>query len=276
MEQEFEEVIYDSANRGGYAIEELKNVFRYRDLLIQLVRRDLVSRYKRSVLGVAWTMLNPLGMMLVLTIVFSQVFNRSDNYPVYILTGLTVWNFFGQVSSASMGTMVWGSSLFEYIYLPRTVFVLSSIGTGVVNFVLSLVPLALIMLLVGAPFFSTLLALPIAFFLLITFTTGFSLVLCTFVVYFQDIREIYPILLMAWMYVTPIIMPEEVLSQIADGLLLKINPFYYIIDSFHKLVLEGVFPSLGNLLVAAGVSLAVLIFGWILFTNNADKLAYYA
>jgi ABC-type polysaccharide/polyol phosphate export permease len=276
MNQNSSELIYDSSKRKSHPVEEFLALIRYRDLVIQLVRRDLVSRYKRSVLGVTWTMLNPLGTMLILTIVFSQVFNQSSNYPVYILTGLTVWNFFSQVSSACMGSMVWGSSLFDHIYLPRTAFVISSVGTGVVNFFFSLVPLFLIMLLLGAPIHITILALPISMLFLTAFTTGVGLILSTYVVYFQDIREIYPILLTAWMYLTPIIVPKDVLGKIAGGIILKINPFYYIVDLFHQMILEGVLPTGVEILLAAVISFAMLFAGWFLFTNRADRLAYYA
>lgn len=269
------EKIYDSLKRKPHPIEELRALIQYRDLLIQIIRRDLVSRYKRSVLGIAWTMLNPLGTMLILTIVFSRVFDRGSSYPVYVLIGLTVWNFFSQVTSASMGSMLWGSSLFKHIYLPRTVFVISSVGTGIVNFFFSLVPLILIMLLVRAPFYSTMLVFPLPLFLLTAFTAGVSLILSAYVLYFEDIRQFYPIVLMAWMYLTPIIVPKDILSEIAGGLVLKLNPIYYLMEPFHKIFLEGVLPSGQEFLIASIISFLTLIVGWFLFTNRADKLAYY-
>src|SRR5690554_3041515 len=122
--------VYDSSRRGHLAIDELREVIRYRSLIFQLVRRDVLTRYKRSVLGVAWTMLNPLGMMVVLTVAFSQIF-RFDvpNYAAYVLSGLLVWNFFSQTTTASMVSLIWGGELFKRIYLPRAVFAVSSMGT---------------------------------------------------------------------------------------------------------------------------------------------------
>src|SRR5512135_940669 len=122
--------VYDSLKRGSVALEELRGIIQYRDLILQLVRRDVVSRYKRSALGIAWTMLNPLGMMLILTVVFSQVFHSVAGYPAYILSGLLAWNFFTQTSSAAMNQTIWGGSLFHRIYLPRTSFVVAAIVTG--------------------------------------------------------------------------------------------------------------------------------------------------
>ena len=116
--------IYDSARRGSLALEELRGAFRYRDLIYQLVQRDIIARYKRSVLGIAWTLLNPLGMMVILTIVFSQLFNSVKGYPIYLLCGLLAWTFFAQTTTSSMQQMVWGSALLHRIYMPRTVFAL--------------------------------------------------------------------------------------------------------------------------------------------------------
>jgi ABC-type polysaccharide/polyol phosphate export permease len=130
---------YDSAKRGSVALEELRGLWQYRDLVIQLVRRDIVSRYKRSVLGIAWSMLNPLGMMAVLTIVFSQFFHSTESYPVYILSGLIAWNFFAFATSEAMTQIVWGAALLRRIYMPRTAFVVSTVGAAMVNLVLSLV-----------------------------------------------------------------------------------------------------------------------------------------
>src|SRR5574341_1057086 len=158
--------IYDSLKRGSLALEEVRGLLQYRDLIFQLIRRDVISRYKRSVLGIAWTMLYPLGTMTVLTVVFSQLFHSIPAYPVYLLSGLIVWNFFAQSTSAAMEQMVWGSSLLHRIYMPRTAFVVSAIGTGLVNLVLSVVPLVLIMLVVGLPLRLSLLFLPVAMLLL--------------------------------------------------------------------------------------------------------------
>jgi ABC-2 type transport system permease protein len=114
--------IYDSSKRKNAALEEIRALFHFRDLLAQLVRRDIVTRYKRSVLGILWTMLNPLGTMIILSIVFSQMFNMRGAYPAYIMTNIVAWNFFAQTTQFSLNATLWGSSLFNKIYLPRTSF----------------------------------------------------------------------------------------------------------------------------------------------------------
>src|SRR5262245_9447396 len=104
--------IYDSAQRRVPVIAEIRELLRYRNLLFQMIARNIKTRYKRSVLGILWTLLNPLMMMMVLTFVFSEVFRFSTrHYATYALAGLVLWNFFGQTTSGAMSELVWGGSL---------------------------------------------------------------------------------------------------------------------------------------------------------------------
>ena len=167
-----EEFIYDSARRGPVALEELRGIFRYRDLILQLIRKDIVARYKRSVLGVAWTMLQPLGMMIILSVVFSTLFSQVKGYPAYILSGLIAWTFFSQATSAMMTQIVWGGALLRQIYLPRTSFAVSSIGTGLTNLGISFIPLVFIVLIIGLPIRWSILFVPISMLLLGAFALG--------------------------------------------------------------------------------------------------------
>ncbi len=240
---------YDSASRGPVALEELRGLFRYRDLIYQLVRRDIVSRYKRSALGIAWTMLNPLGMMAVMTVVFSQLFHSVPGYPAYILSGLIAWNFFSQATASAMNQMVWGSSLLHRIYMPRTAFVVSAVGTGLVNLVLSVVPLLLITLLVGLPLRWTLLFLPVSALLLAAFALGVGLLFSAWAIYFPDVSEMYQVALLGWMYLTPIIYPLDIIPE-RYRFWLYLNPMYYLIKVFRMPVYDGMLPS-GPLLGAA-------------------------
>ena len=268
-------MIYDSAKRKHPAIEELIALFRYRDLIYQLVRRDIVARYKRSVLGVAWTMLNPLGTMLIMVVVFQQVFRGTEFYAAYVLTGIIVWTMFSQSTSIAMDSMVRGSHLFQQIYLPRTSFVLSTVLAGMVNFFLSLVPLVIVFTFTRVPLSLTVLLLPIFSIFLFAFSLGVALLLSTFAVFFPDVADLYPVVLMAWMYLSPIIMPLEFYRQILNGLLLYINPFYYILNLFRIMVLDGFIPPWRTWGVSALVSFGMLIIGWIIFCKKADSFAYH-
>ena len=225
---------YDSLKRGPVAVEELRGLIKYRDLIYQLIRRDVVSRYKRSALGVGWTMLHPLGMMAVLSIVFAQLFHSVAGYPAYVLSGLIAWNFFSQTTSAAMTQMVWGSTLLHRIYLPRSAFVVSAIGTGVVNLIISLVPLLLIVLFVGLPLGWTILFLPVPMLLLVAFSLGVGLLFSAWAIYFPDVAEMYQIVLLAWLYLTPVIYPETMIPASYRYWFFHLNPMYYLVKIFRR------------------------------------------
>jgi len=270
------EYTYDSEKRTSPAREELKNIIKYRDLIYQLVRRDIVARYKRSILGIAWTMLQPLGMMIILTIVFSQLFGRVDGYAAYLLSGLIAWTFFAQTTTATIFQSVWGEALTHRIYVPRTAFSVASIGTGVVNLLLSLVPLLLILLILRRPLTWAALFLPIAILSLTAFALGVGLLLSSLAVRFPDIAEMYQIILQAWMYLTPILYPSDILPSAYRKLLLYFNPMYYQVLMFRVPLYDGVLPSLPLVLVGVSVALGTLAIGWIYFSHQADKFAYHS
>src|SRR6185369_7220404 len=185
---------YDSQKRKSPALEELQDILKYKDLIFQLVRRDMVARYKRSMLGIAWTMLQPLGMMLILTIVFSHLFGRVEGYAAYLLGGLIAWTFFAQTTTSAIHQNVWGGTLIRRIYIPNTAFSVASVGTGVVNLVLSLIPLLLIMLILHRPVTWAVLFLPVALLSLAAFALGIGLLLSSLAVRFPDIAEMYTII----------------------------------------------------------------------------------
>ncbi len=265
--------VYDSAANASPALTEIQELKHYRYLLKQLVRRDIVARYKRSALGVAWTMLNPLGTMLIMTFVFSNLFKSVQSYPVYILSGLIAWNFFAQGTNAAMSGLVWGGSLMQRIYLPRTIFGVSAIGTALVNLLLSIIPLLLVMVITQTTIHLTFLFLPISILLLTAFALGFGLLLSALAIFFPDVAEMYQILLMAWMYLTPVIYPEEIIpAQFMT--IYRINPMYWMLKMFRMPVYEGVIPTLQDLWPALAWSVGMLIVGWIFFTSRSDEYAY--
>lgn len=267
--------IYDSLKRGPVALEELRGLIRYRDLIYQLVRRDLVARYKRSVLGVAWTMLNPLGMMVILSVVFSQVFHAVEAYPAYVLSGIVVWNFFSQSTSAAMTQMVWGSTLLHRIYLPRTAFVVSAIGTGVVNLAISMVPLLVVLLLTGLPARATMAFLPVSIILLTAFSLGVGLLFSAWAIYFPDVADMYQIGLQALYFCTPIIIPEEMIPAQYRYWFFHLNPMYYMVELFRLPVYYGELPSAKFLLASTLIALLTLLLGWIVFSSRADEFTYH-
>lgn len=270
-----QDLIYDSDKSRWITIEEIKQIFNHKELIYQLVRRDIVTRYKRSTLGILWTMLNPLGTMIILTIVFSRFFNMRGVYPAYIITGLVAWNFFSQTLQFSLNTTLWGSDLYHKIYMPRTAFIISVTGGGLINLGFALVPMLLIFLVTNVKIQLSFLLLPVAILLLAMFTLGLSLLLSTAVVFFPDVAEFFPVLITAWLYLTPIIYPEELLQDFFHGLVLTLNPMYHLIKLFRDLVYGGFVPPWWEWLTAAAIASVMLAIGWKVFTNKSKLFGYY-
>jgi len=269
------EFTYDSKKRKSPAIEELLDIIKYRDLVFQFVRRDVVARYKRSALGVVWTMLQPLGTMIVLAIVFTRTFGQIEGYTAYLLSGLIAWTFFSQATIAAIYHSVWGGALMRKIYVPHTAFPVSSIGTGMLNLILSLAPLLLIMLVTRRPITPAILFLPVSILLLTAFALGVALLLSSMAVYFPDISEMYQIIVQAWMYLTPIMYPETILPASYRDFILYLNPMYYMINIFRYPIYNGTIPPLHILIPGVAISVATLTAGWIFFSHRADEFAYH-
>lgn len=267
-------LIYDSADRGLPIIEEFKDLVRYRHLILLLVARNIKTRYKRSALGMVWTMIHPIMMMIVLTLAFSNVFRFSvANFAVYVLTGLLLWNFFSQTTNSAMSELLWGGSLINRIHVPKGIFAATALGTGLINLALSMPALLLIMIVTGVPLRVSLLFVPVSILLLAMFTLGVGLLLSTMVIYFADVYEMFQILLMSWFYLQPIIYPIEI---IPDSLkwVFKLNPMYYFLTIFRTPIHSGQMPGLRDFAIASALAIVTLGFGWWLFTRHADQFAY--
>jgi len=267
--------IYDSDRQGSAAVEEFWAILEYRYLIVQFVRRDILTRYKRSALGVAWTMLNPLGTMLILTLVFSRAFGGSqEGYAAYVLSGLIAWNFFAQSTTAATLHLVWGGSLLKKIYIPRTSFAVSATGTGLINLLLSLIPLVIVMLIIRVPIRWTVILLPIPILFLGMFALGVGLFISTMAIYYADIAEMYQIFLTAWFYLTPVIWSPEILPELYGLWITRLNPMFYLVELFRVPVYYGQVPDLQLLLISGAIAVFTLFFGWMFFTSKSDEFAY--
>ena len=265
--------VYDSTDLGIPVVTEIKEAFRYRNFILQLARRDILTRYKRSFLGIAWTMLNPLGMTLVLTLAFSQL-NKIPGYPAYILTGYLGWIFFAQTTTAAMINLVWGGGLLNKVYVPKTSFAIAAIITGVVNASLTLVSLIVVMLVTGVAIHWTILLFPVALFLLASFSLGLGLLLSTFAVYFPDVAEMYQILLQAWFFLTPVVLTEKQYPAAYSYWIFHLNPLFYLLRILRVTIYEGRLPSVAELATALVVALVFLIAGFFVFSRKSSEFGY--
>ncbi len=269
-----EVAVYDSDLRPAPFVEEFRELLRYRDLVVQMVSRTIKTRYKRSVLGILWTMLNPLLMTLVLSVVFSELMRSTvPHFTVYLMSGIIAWNFFAQTTSAAMSELVWGGTLLNRIYMPKTIFAASALGTGLVNFVFSIPPLLLVMAFTHTPFRPSLLFIPVAMLLLAMFTIGLGLMLSAMAVYFSDVVEMFTILLTAWYFLTPILYTLDIIT-VPRRWLFKLNPLYYLIEIFRVPIHNGILPAPKMILMASLIATGMLAFGWWVFTRKADQFAY--
>jgi len=263
---------YDSAERGSPARRELVELIRYRDLLRQLVSRNIKVRYKRSILGVAWSVLSPLLTMVVLSLVFAALFRTTvPDYPLYLFPGLLAWSFFAQTTSIMAVDLIGGADFWKRIYVPRTAFGIASALTGLVHLGLALVPVAGLLVFYHRMPGWSLLTLPLAAANLAMFTIGVGFVVSALARYFPDVIDLYQVVLTAWLYFTPVIYPASIIGE-RYRRLFAVNPVSLLVDGIRAPLYDGVMSrSIG---VATVVALATLATGWWVFTRSADELPY--
>jgi ABC-type polysaccharide/polyol phosphate export permease len=266
---------YDTDHLLSPFIGELFALVQYRELIFQLISRSVKTRYKRSFLGVAWTMVNPLLTMAVLTLVFSSLFRfPAENYALYVLSGLLLWNFFAQSTTAAMGDLMWSGGLITRVNFPKSVFPIAAVGTGLFNLILALVPYFIIAFILGAKITSALLYLPISILIATTFILGVAMALSSVVVFFADALPMYEIVLTAWLYLTPIIYPIDLVPEPIQTVL-RFNPLLPIVEVFRAPLYEGRPPDLSTLAYASAVAIVALVLGWWMFTRKSREFATY-
>ena len=263
------------AARGNGLVSSAVELLGFREVLEELVKRDLKVRYKRSVLGILWTMLNPLLMMVITSIVFSQLFRAAiTNFPIYVLSGYLVWTFFSQSTVAASSSILDSSGLTRKVYVPPALFPLACIASAMVNLALAVVPLVLLMIVTGGIFSWALLFLPMSALLLALFCYGIGLVLASSAVFFRDAVYTYQVLLVAWMYLTPLFYPEQIIPE-RFKIFVYANPVYHLVQLFRAPIYNGVLPDPINVIAAAGFGLAVVILGWWFFESTRKRFVAY-
>lgn len=257
-------------------IKSIKDVYHYKDLLGQLVLRDLKLKYRRSVLGYLWSVLNPLMIMMVMVVVFSNIFNRSiENYPVYLLTGQVMFNFMNQSTHQALLSITGNGSLMKKTYVPKYIFTLSKVTSGLLDYVFSIGALIVVMLFTGTKFTPYFLTFPLIAIQLYIFNLGLGLFLSQAAVFFRDIQYIYSVITTAWLYLTPIFYPIESLSSDLQRYIKLFNPMYYYIQEFRMIVLYGSFPPTDLFVGGVLCSIVMLLIGSVFFIKNQNKFILY-
>lgn len=249
----------------------IKNFSKYSFLLKELVKKDISGKYKDSTLGLFWSFLNPLLSMIVLTMVFSLIFSGSiENFPVYLLSGKLLFDFFSNGSTGAMNSIKENSEIIKKIYVPKYMFAIGIICSEFVNFLISLIVLISVMIVTGAPFHFALIFSPIPIFFLILLTTGVGLILATATTFFTDIKYLYGVLIMLLSFMTPLFYPIEIIPQQYMPAF-ALNPLYAAVSSFRDIVLGGTFPATGPLIYLIITSIISLIIGILVFYKYQDK-----
>ncbi|MDR1893008.1 MAG: ABC transporter permease [Oscillospiraceae bacterium] len=244
---------------------------RFSALLRDLVSRDLKVKYRRSLLGFVWSVLNPLLMMTVMTVVFSQLF-RFDikNFPVYYLTGVLIFNFVVEATTSSLGSVLGAAPLIKKVYIPKYIFPLEKCLFAFVNMLFSMAAVVIVFTVLRIELHWTIFLFPLPMLYAFVFALGLGLVLSAFNVMFRDIEHLYGVWVTAWLYLTPVIYPLDLLSRLFRDIM-QLNPLYHYVDYIRNVMIYGKVPSVRENLICLGFSLAFLLVGVLTFKRQQDK-----
>ena len=257
---------------------------KYKYLLYDLISSDFKVKYRRSFLGIAWSMLNPIMMMLIMSAVFSRFMRGSDvkNFYLYLMSGQTAYVFFSDATTSANYSIIEASTLIKKVYIPKYIFPLEKVLFSFVNSLFSVLAYLIIMVFSpGIRFSFSILLFPVPMLALLLFSLGMSLILSSICVFFRDMRHLYSVLTMAWMYLTPIIYLRETMSDGILGTILVLNPLTWFVEYFRAFLyyiphnLPVPTPYLQLNLICFGWGFIVTLFGVILFQRTQDRFILY-
>jgi lipopolysaccharide transport system permease protein len=272
----------------------LQEVLSSRELLYNLTLREIRGQYKRTIFGQLWSLVNPLAMMLVYTIVFAFILRVTpapgdpsglDVFPVWLLCGLLPWTFFATVTQAGMGTLISNSGLIQKVYFTRIVLPLSTVGSVGFNWLFEMGVLVVVLFLCGSWVLPWLPLVVVMMVILAIFAAGLALMLSVANVYFRDTQYFMGIVLQLWMYLTPIIYPVSLIateSAHIGGLfgtpitiydIYRLNPMERFVEVFRNLLYDNRWPQVGDTVYCLVSALVVFTFGLWIFRRNEKGLA---
>lgn len=264
-------------------INMLTNFKKYKFLLSELIKRDFKIKYKRSVLGVLWSILYPLLMMSVMALIFSNVFKfkmEGVNYLVYLMSGLIIFNYFSEATNSCLTAIVGNFSLINKVYIPKYIFPLAKCLFAGINFLLTLIPFFLIVFLSGNVAEGTkctiniwYLFLPYYFICALMFIIGIGYILSTITVFLRDVIYIWGIVLTILNYFTPLFYSIEILPIYLQNIL-KLNPLYIYINGIREIVIFGNRPTFLYLIIAFLSGFITMVIGMVIFKKKQDKFVY--
>lgn len=266
--------VYIATGRTTGAFKEL---WRFRGLLSNLVARDLKVQNRQSILGIAWTVLSPMLTMAILALIFSEIFGvhlTAGGLALYVISGLLPWNLFSSASSSGLGSISGRGSMIRRVYVPKAIFPLAAALSSGLTFSLSLVPLVIIIVAVGAPITFNLLLVVIPTVEIALFALGIAMLLATIHVFFRDVRWFYESALVAGFYATPVFYPTQIVGE-EYGQLLKLNPLWWMLKAFREPIMNGTAPELNDLALGGVASVVSLVVGWLVLRRYEEYFIDY-
>ena len=255
--------------------ELVRETYRYRELIWALALKELKVRYKRSVLGFLWALLNPALMMLVMTVVFSTILRFGiPHFAIFLLSVLLPWTFFSQSLSYAVESIVGNGELIKKVSVPKLVFPVAAVVSNIINLLLSFIPLALLVVGMRHPFYKTWLFLPVPMLALIIFTLGMTFFFAAANVYYRDVAHIVQIVLSAWFYLTPIIYSLDFIPP-NQRWLFKLNPIIYVLNGFRLSVYYGLLPKWPSIAASFVCAFMALFIGFGIFRKYQDEFVFY-
>lgn len=246
----------------------------YRSVLWQLVRQQLILRYRRTVFGYLWTLVNPILMMSVMAVVFSTLFQQDlKTFTVFLFSGMIAWNCFNTIVVQSGQSFILNESLIRKIYLPKMIFPLSVTVALVIDSLLSFVALFAIILLIGGKLSLALLFMPIAYCLLVVFSFGVALVMSVSTVFFRDLQYVIGIIMQAWFFLTPVFYKPDSLAGKVEWLV-KLNPMASFVELFRAPLSMGILPTTNVIVITSFTAMFSMIVGLLFFVRQEKKIIF--
>ncbi|MEI2618195.1 MAG: ABC transporter permease [Thermomicrobiales bacterium] len=254
-------------------VSQTAEIIRYRSLIGNLVAKDLKVRYKSSMLGFFWSLLNPLLMMMVFTFVFTKLLGETiPHFPVFVLIGLLSWNWTSTSIAAGTTSLVDNASLINKVYFPRILLPISVVASNMANYILALPVILVAMLVAGMDFTPWILYVPVIILVQMTFLIGAVLILSAVHIYFRDTTVLVEVGLLAWFFMTPIFYSVEDVAPNYVSLMYRVNPMASIIAELHTVLYYGGVPDPFFMARTFVTALVMVVVGYLLFNRVSRQL----
>ena len=255
-------------------MEHLKEIWEYRDMIWSLTRRELRGKYEKSVLGFLWSFLSPLFQILIYNLVFTQVFHNSlPNFYIYLMTGILPWTFFADSLGQGTGAIIYNAEMIKKIYFPREVLVISEVTAKLVNMLLSFIVMALFLVISGTGFTIHLVILPLIIVTEYILALGFAFFAAALTVYLRDLEYVVNVILMAWIWATPIMYALDNVKNPLLQRILYLNPMTCVISCYHFALYYHIFPRAWDMLLPLAFGIVFLVAGYLVFGKLCRRFA---